>query len=65
MSKPEFIVYEDSQITRIFEDHKGAAAAALFEQYRISGVNQGAFVAALIGRLCVLEVRAGTKDEHL
>ncbi|MBP6018780.1 MAG: hypothetical protein KA735_04760 [Burkholderiaceae bacterium] len=62
MSNPENIVYQDKQITQILEYHKGAATSALFERYRISGVNQGAFVAALIGRLCVLETRQ--KEKH-
>lgn len=57
MSNPENIVYQDKQITQILEYHKGSAAPALFERYRISGENRDAFVAALIGRLCVLETR--------
>lgn len=57
MTNPENIVYQDSQITQILEFHKGAAAPALFERYRIAGENRDAFVAALIGRLCVLEAR--------
>ncbi|WP_368647743.1 hypothetical protein ABRZ00_12840 [Castellaniella ginsengisoli] len=57
MPDPENIVYQDSQITQILEFHKGAAAPVLFERYRMAGANQEAFVAALIGRLCVLEGR--------
>jgi len=57
MTKPENIVYQDSQITQILEYHKGEAAQALFERYRISGQNRDAFVAALIGRLCLLEAQ--------
>lgn len=57
MNSPENIVYQDSQITQILEFHKGGAASALFERYRISGQNRDAFVAALIGRLCVFEAR--------
>lgn len=64
MPNPENIVYQDSQITQILEYHKGAAVSALFERYRVSGVNQDAFVAALIGRLCVLEARYGTNFER-
>lgn len=57
MSTPEKIVHEDSQITQILEYHKGESAPALFERYRISGGNRDAFVAALIGRLCLLEAQ--------
>lgn len=63
MPNPENIVYQDSQITQILEFHKGMAAPVLFERYRISGVNQDAFVAALIGRLCMLEVRYTYMDQ--
>lgn len=58
MSSSENIVYQDAQITEILEYHKGNAASALFERYRISGVNKDAFVAALIGQLCITEARA-------
>lgn len=61
MNKPENIVYQDSQITQILEYHKGGAASELFERYRISGSNRDAFVAALIGRLCLLEVQSRIK----
>lgn len=61
MPNPENIVYQDSQITQILEFHKGAAAPALFERYRIAGENRDAFVAALIGRLCLLEARGDTR----
>jgi hypothetical protein len=64
MPNPENIVYQDSQIAQILEFHKGAAAAALFERYRVSGENKDAFVAALIGRLCVLEARANCAPTH-
>lgn len=57
MKTSENIVHQDSQITQILEYHKGTAAPALFERYRISGTNRDAFVAALIGRLCMLEAR--------
>jgi hypothetical protein len=64
MPDPENIVHQDSQITQILEYRKGSAASALFERYRISGVNQDAFVSALIGRLCVLEARCGANFER-
>lgn len=48
----------DNQITEILEFHKGNAAAALFERYRIPGTNRDSFVAALVGRLCLLESRS-------
>ena len=48
----------DTQITEILEFHKGNAAPALFERYRISGENRDDFVAALIARLCILEALA-------
>lgn len=57
MSSPEDVVYQDSQITEILDFHKTAAAPVLFERYRISGKNQDAFVAALIGRLCLLDTQ--------
>lgn len=62
MKTPENIVHQDSQITQILEYHKGAAASALFEQYRASGTNRDAFVAALIGRLCLLEARRTCRE---
>lgn len=58
MPGPENIGYQDTKITQILEYHKGAAAPALFERYRISGVNKDAFVAALIARLCLIEAKA-------
>lgn len=57
MTSPVNIVYQDLKITQILEYHKGSAAPALFEQYRVSGQNRDAFVAALIGRLCLLDTR--------
>lgn len=64
MNGPENIVYQDSQITQILEFHKGAATSALFERYRISGSNRDAFVAALIGRLCVFETRIMSEGQE-
>lgn len=58
MSRHENVFYRNSQVTQVPEYHKGAAAPALFERYRISGSDRDAFVAALIGRLCLLEVQS-------
>lgn len=66
MSNSENIVYQDAQITRIIEQHKGGAAPVLFERYRISGENRDAFVAALIGRLCLLDaVHRQKRNPHV
>lgn len=57
MNNSNLIGVSDKQISEIIEFHKGGSAPVLFEWYRISGVNQDDFVAALIARLCVLEAR--------
>nr|WP_321268222.1 hypothetical protein [Alcaligenes faecalis] len=58
MFTPEKIVYQDQKIETIIRAHGGNSASSLFESYRIAGTNRDAFVAALIGRLCVIEARA-------
>jgi len=57
MSSPENIVHQDKQIEQIINANHGNAVSALFERYRISGNNRDTFVAALIARLCLLEVQ--------
>lgn len=57
MSIPNEIVHQDERIETIIRSLGSNSAPALFESYRIAGTNRDAFVAALIGRLCVLEAR--------
>jgi hypothetical protein len=56
MPKPQIIVIQDKKIQEIIGHYgPGGAISRLYEQYRISGANKDEFVAALIGRLCLLE----------
>ncbi len=59
MSKPQIIVVEDKKIQEII-DYYGPSGAIphLFELFRISGASKDDLVAALIGRLCLLEQRS-------
>ena len=58
MNNSNQIGISDKKITEIINFYKGADAAPhLFEQYRISGLQQDDFVAALIIRLCLSEVK--------
>lgn len=59
MPDPQFIVSQDKKIVEIIGYYGAAGAIShLFEQYRVSGSNKDEFVAALIGRLCLLEQKA-------
>ncbi|MCO7642545.1 hypothetical protein NJI34_37880 [Pseudomonas sp. S 311-6] len=64
MSTPESIVHQDGEIGSIISIHGSSSAPYLFERYRISGANRDTFVAALIGRLCVLEARAALEAQR-
>jgi len=58
MATPEKIVFQDKRIAEILGAGRGNDAHDLFEYYRISASqNRDVFVAALIGRLCVLEAQ--------
>ncbi|WP_156350612.1 MULTISPECIES: hypothetical protein [Achromobacter] len=57
MNNSKDIVVQDLAIVQILTASRGAAAPLLFERYRISGQGQDAFVAALIARLCMAEIR--------
>lgn len=61
MCAPENIVHQDKQIGLIIGSKSINTASDLFDRYRIAGSNKDAFVAALIGRLCVLEAQASLK----
>lgn len=64
MSIPNEIVHQDERIETIIRSLGGNSAPALFESYRIAGTNRDAFVAALIGRLCVLEARTALEAKR-
>ncbi len=57
MSNSNQIVLFDKQITEILDFHKGNSASYLFERYRISRIDADSFVAALIARLCLAEIK--------
>jgi hypothetical protein len=56
MSILSSIVRYDTEIARVIESEQDAASM-LLERYRIAGHGKDAFVAALIGRLCVDHAR--------
>jgi len=57
MTSHRNVVFQDKKITEMLGSGRSSDAHDLFEYNRISGENRDAFVAALIGRLCVLETR--------
>lgn len=57
MRDPSPVVLTDAEIARVLASDQGNAAERLFKRYRIAGTGRDAFVAALIGRLCVMNAR--------
>lgn len=53
MTDSQEIVRQDEVIGKILDQAPGRAASLLFERYRIAGDAEEAFVAALIGRVCL------------
>jgi len=62
MPNPESIVREDAQITQILTTNGANAVSALFEYYRIHRSDD--FVAALVGRLCMLHAQSLLKQSQ-
>lgn len=59
MSEPSQIVLLDAEIERVLQSAQGRAASVLLDRYRCAGPQKDAFVAALIGRVCVAHQRSG------
>ncbi|MBK1780580.1 hypothetical protein JHL22_05060 [Advenella sp. WQ 585] len=65
MSNSESITFENKKIKQIIEHYGPAKAIShLFEEYRVSGGNRDAFVAALIARMCLIESRTKTMESN-
>ncbi|MGE8515747.1 MAG: hypothetical protein ACN6OM_03975 [Alcaligenes nematophilus] len=58
MSISKNITKQDKLISRIFEVSGPNKISALFEAYRVSGPQKEGFVAALIHRLCFVEINS-------